>query len=139
MSQPLTPLLTVDAVIVHPSRGLVLIRRGHQPFADHWALPGGFVEPGESCEAACVREAAEETGLQVSISELLGVYSAPGRDPRGPTASIVYLCRVEGGHVSGGDDAAEARWFPAIGDLPLAFDHRRILADAGLLQSATEQ
>jgi len=123
----------VDAVIVSAGRGLVLVRRGRPPFAGRWALPGGFVDPEESCEAACVREAAEETGLVVEVCGLLGVYSGPGRDPRGATASAAYLCRPVAGEVAGGDDAAEARWFTDLDGVELAFDHRRILADAAFL------
>ena len=127
------PALTVDAVITDPERGVVLVRRGRPPFEGAWALPGGFVEYGEPCEAACVREAAEETGLDVAIVSLLGVYSDPGRDPRGHTVSVVYLCRVTGGSLAAGDDAAQCRFVADLRGLPLAFDHARILADAGFL------
>ena len=133
MPAPVTPLLTADAVILDHVRGVALIRRGRPPFQGRWALPGGFVEIGESCEAACVREAREETGLEVEPVELLGVYSGPGRDPRGHTVSTVYLCRVTGGAIAGGDDAAEARWFAGLAGIELAFDHERILADAAFL------
>ena len=136
MPRPVTPMLTADAVIVDPERGVVLVRRGREPFAGRWALPGGFVEVGETCEAACAREAREETALEVEPVELLGVYSAPGRDPRGHTVSAVYLCRVTGGAVAGGDDAADARWFADVAGIELAFDHATILADAGVLVSA---
>jgi 8-oxo-dGTP diphosphatase len=128
-----TPALTVDALIVDAGRGVVLIRRRHEPFADSWALPGGFVEAGESCEEACRREAREETGLDVAVIALLGVFSKPGRDPRGPTASVVYLCRPTGGTLAGGDDAADARWFSDLEGVRLAFDHERILGEAGFL------
>ena len=131
MTRPVTPVLTVDAVIVDPERGVVLIRRGHEPFAGCWALPGGFVEVGETCEAACVREVREETGLDVEISALLGVFSDPGRDPRGHTVSAVYLCRALGGMPCGGDAASQARYFAALDGLTLAFDHDRVLAAAG--------
>jgi 8-oxo-dGTP diphosphatase len=134
--RPVTPMLTADAVIVDPERGVVLVRRGREPFAGRWALPGGFVEVGETCESACAREAREETGLEVEPVELLGVYSAPGRDPRGHTVSTVYLCRATGGAVAGGDDAADARWFADLAGIELAFDHAAILADAGVLLSA---
>lgn len=136
MTTPVTPRLTADAVIVDPSRGVVLIRRGHPPFAGQWALPGGFVECGETCEAACAREAREETGLDVDPVQLLGVYSAPGRDPRGATVSTVYLCRVVGGSLAGGDDALEARWFADLHAVELAFDHAAILADGCWLAAA---
>ena len=135
MPAPVTPLLTADAVIVDPERGVVLIRRGHEPFRGSWALPGGFVEVGETVEAACRREAREETGLEVEPVRLLGVYSDPARDPRGHTVSAVFVCRVTGGKLCGGDDAAEARWFATLDGLDLAFDHARVLADAGLARA----
>ena len=130
MVVPKTPLLAVDALIVDPRNGVALIRRRHAPFEGCWALPGGFVEVGETCEAACVREAREETGLNVVPIELLGVYSSPDRDPRGHTVSPVYLCTVAGGKIQGGDDASEARWFSDLAGVALAFDHARVLADA---------
>lgn len=131
MPSPITPVLTVDAVICDPELGVLLIRRRNPPFQDCWALPGGFVEVGETCEAACRREAREETGLTVEIAGLLGVYSDPARDPRGHTVSAVFLCRAEAGTLAGADDAAEARWFADLVGVELAFDHGRVLADAG--------
>ncbi len=133
MPKPTTPALAVDALIVDPERGVLLIRRANPPFRGRWALPGGFVEPGETCETACQREAREETGLKVEPVQLVGVYSAPGRDPRGHTVSPVYLCRVVGGDTRGGDDASEARWFTDLSGVELAFDHARVLADAFFL------
>jgi 8-oxo-dGTP diphosphatase len=125
-----TPALAVDALIVDPARGVLLIRRGNPPFQGRWALPGGFVEVGETCEAACVREAREETGLDVEPVQLVGVYSSPDRDPRGHTVSPVYLCRVVGGNANAGDDASDARWFSDLTGVELAFDHSDVLADA---------
>jgi len=133
MPVPATPILTVDALIVDPQRGVLLIRRARDPFAGCWALPGGFVEVGETVEAACAREAKEETGLIVEPVELLGVYSQPARDPRFHTVSVVFMCRAVEGLAQAGDDAAEARWFADLTGLPLAFDHAAILADAGFL------
>ena len=130
---PAGPVLTVDALIVDPARGIVLIRRARAPFAGRWALPGGFVERGETCEAACAREAREETGLIVAPVALAGVYSDPSRDPRFHTCSVVYSCRPVGGRLRGGDDAAVARWFADLTGVALAFDHARILTDAGFL------
>ncbi len=132
MPRPETPALTVDAVIVDAVRGVVLIRRRNPPFQGAWALPGGFVDVGESCPEACRREAAEETSLDVEVVGLVGVYSAPDRDPRFHTVSVVYLCRRIGGRLAGADDAAEARWFADLRGVDLAFDHAAILADAGL-------
>ena len=136
MSRPTTPALTVDAVIVDPGRGVVLVRRRNPPFAGCWALPGGFVDIGETCESACRREAAEETGLEVAVAGLVGVFSAPERDPRGHTVSAVYLCRVVGGALAAGDDAAEARWFADLAGVALAFDHAAVLASAGFRAAA---
>lgn len=138
MALPTTPVLTADALIVDPENGVVLIRRRNPPFAGAWVLPGGFVEVGESCADACRREAREETGLEVEIVQLLGVYSDPTRDPRGHTCSIVYLCRVIGGHVEGGDDAREAAWFADLAGTPLAFDHAQVLRDAGFVAESVE-
>lgn len=130
MAIPRTPALAADVVIElidRPERPIVLIERRNLP--PGWALPGGFVDVGETVAAAAVREAAEETGLQVKLVQLLGCYSDPKRDPRGHTASIVYVARAEGTPIAA-DDARTARVF-AIGDLPnpLAFDHAEILRD----------
>lgn len=127
-------MLTADVVAVAldgPTPRILLIQRGHPPFAGQWALPGGFVEEGERVAEAAPRELAEETGLHAEGLELLGVYDTPGRDPRGWTVSAVYLARLEReASVAGADDARDARWF-AIDALPqLAFDHAEIVADA---------
>jgi 8-oxo-dGTP diphosphatase len=105
-----------------------LVARRFEPLG--WALPGGFVETGETTEDAAVREAFEETGLTVRLCGLLGVYSDPRRDPRLHTVSTVYTARAENPEaIRGGDDAAEARFFP-LSSLPrTVFDHDRILDD----------
>lgn len=133
------PALTSDAVVIHraPSgREVLLIRRGQEPFAGAWALPGGFVEPFERPEDAARRELAEETGLVLtSTLALVGVYGARGRDPRGWTVSAAYVAMVGGDapEVLGGDDAQDARWF-SVDALPeLAFDHAQVVADALLM------
>ncbi len=131
--EPVTPKLTVDAVIDAPG-GVVLIRRRNPPFQGMWALPGGFVDVGETTEAACIREVAEETGLEVEIVRLLGVYSDPSRDPRGHSVSAVYIVRPLGGRLRGDDDALEARIFPDLAGVELGFDHRKILEDAGFIK-----
>jgi len=129
MTRPRTPLLAAD-VVIEPAAAeapsVVLIRRANPPLG--WALPGGFVDVGETVEAAAVREAREETGLDVRQLELLGVYSDPDRDPRGHTVSTVFVGRADG-HPVGADDAAEAAVFPLDALPPLVFDHARILAD----------
>ena len=124
---PKTPLVTVD-VIIETGAGIVLVRRRNPPLG--WALPGGFVDPGESVAIAARREAKEETGMDVELTELLGVYSDPNRDPRGLfTVSTVFIGRADGQPV-GGDDAAEARVFPADAvPSDVAFDHPTIIAD----------
>jgi 8-oxo-dGTP diphosphatase len=132
--KPVTPLLTVDAIIYHPLKGIVLIERGHDPFKGCWALPGGFVDVGETVEDACVREAKEETSLDVRIVKLMGVYSDPSRDPRGHTVSVVFICEVVGGELKGGDDAAKAEWFESVRDISLAFDHERIVRESGVIR-----
>ncbi|GIW40067.1 MAG: NUDIX hydrolase [Candidatus Binatia bacterium] len=120
------PVPTVD-VIVELDGGIVLVRRKNPP--EGWALPGGFVDYGESVEHAARREVREETGLDVRLTELFHVYSDPDRDPRRHTISIVFLGRAEG-TPRPGDDAADARRF-SLDELPrdLAFDHGRILSD----------
>ena len=126
--RPQTPLLTVDVLVYLPGQGIVLVERKNPPLG--WALPGGFVDLGESCEAAAVREMREETGLEVELTALLGVYSDPARDPRGHTASAVYLAQaLDPSRLMAGDDAARAAVFPLGALPPLAFDHGRIVRD----------
>lgn len=127
-NMPETPLLTVDLVIelADDDGRIVLIERNNEPFG--WALPGGFVDIGETVEQAAVREAKEETGLDVMLVQLLGVYSDPARDPRGHTASAVFIASAHG-IPHGGDDARDARAFDPLAPPRLAFDHALILAD----------
>ena len=125
----MTPKLAVDIVIElldHPGRPIVLIERRYPP--PGWALPGGFVDVGETVEAAAVREAREETGLGVVLGALLGVYSDPARDARGHTVSVVYVATAHGSPVAA-DDARAVRAIDPAAPPPLAFDHARILAD----------
>lgn len=130
MSQPRTPLLTVD-IIIELSDGrqesIVLIERRNPPLG--WALPGGFVDVGEPVERAATREAAEETGLQVHLRHLLGVYSAPDRDPRGHTVSVVFIGQATG-EPHAADDAKQV-CVCGLENLPqeLVFDHQLILKD----------
>jgi 8-oxo-dGTP diphosphatase len=120
------PFPTVD-VVIELDGGVVLVRRKNPP--PGWALPGGFVDYGEALPVAARREAKEETGLDVELTDLLHVYSQPGRDPRHHTVSTVYVGRAQGTPV-GTDDAAEARVFPLDAlPSPIAFDHAQVLDD----------
>lgn len=131
--EPRGPAPTVDILIEVPGAdgpGLVVIERKHEPHG--WALPGGFVDRGETVAEAARREALEETRLEVELVELFGVYSDPTRDPRRHTMSVVYIGRATG-EPRGADDAARAEVVPRtrLGDLAgsLVFDHATIVAD----------
>jgi 8-oxo-dGTP diphosphatase len=120
------PLLTVD-IIIECQGGIVLIERRNPPLG--WALPGGFVDYGESLEAAAVREAAEETSLEVRLLEQMHTYSDPDRDPRHHTVSTVFIARADG-VPKAADDALKARVFNAENlPAPIVFDHPAILED----------
>lgn len=129
MSGPETPKLMVDIVIPDGEGRVLLIRRGSDPFEGSWALPGGFVDVGETVEDAAVREAKEETGLDVELLRLIGVYSNPERDPRGHNVSVAFLARAEG-DPSAASDAAEAAFLDPSSTAALAFDHEGIIVDA---------
>jgi 8-oxo-dGTP diphosphatase len=128
--KPKTPLLTVDCVVFDRADRLLLIRRKEPPFKGRWALPGGFVDIGETVEQAALRELNEETGVEGKLVRLIGVYSDPKRDPRGHTASAAFLVRPKSARAIAGDDAASAEFVADWHDLKLAFDHNRVLADA---------
>lgn len=123
------PTPTTDVLIYTPERGMVIIERGNPPLG--FALPGGFIEEGEQAEAAALREMREETGLEVELTGLLGVYSRPDRDPRQHTLSVVFTGRPRNPEaLRAGDDAAQAAFYALDKlPLPLVFDHARILAD----------
>ena len=130
MPRPETPIIAADAIIElldYPDKPIVLIERKNPP--PGWAIPGGFVDIGESVPDAAVREALEETRMDVRLRCLLGVYSKPDRDPRGHTVSMIYVAEAHGKPVAA-DDAANVGIFdPAAIDVPLAFDHAQILRD----------
>ena len=130
MPTPKTPLLTADCVVVDAKRRVLLVRRGHPPFKGKYALPGGFVDVGETVEDACRRELMEETGVKAGRLQLLGIYSDPKRDPRGHTCSVAFLARVARATPRAGDDAAATEWIEDWSKLDLAFDHAKILSDA---------
>jgi len=133
VSRPHTPLLAVDIIIELPERAgpdgvpIVLIERRNPP--PGWALPGGFVDVGEPLEVAAVREAREETSLDVRLKCLLGCYSDPARDPRGHTVSAVYIARASGTPRAADDARHLELYLPGAPPAPLAFDHDLILAD----------
>lgn len=120
--------MTVDVIIEHAGGGIVLVRRRYPP--PGWALPGGFVDPGETLEEAAVREAFEETRLHVRLGGQFHAYSDPERDPRRHTVSVVFLGEADG-DPEAADDAAEVGVFRVPDGLPeiVAFDHRRIIED----------
>lgn len=129
MARPQTPAVTVDTIIEltdRPDRPIVLIERRYEPLG--WALPGGFVDVGETLERAAVREAEEETCLKVNLAVLLGCYSDPKRDPRGHTVSAVYVATATG-EPRAADDARNLDVFSPEALPELAFDHGRILED----------
>ena len=130
MRKPVTPLLAVDCVAFDGKGRLLLIRRGNPPFQGHFALPGGFVDVGETVEDACRRELLEETGVKAGKLILIGVYSDPKRDPRGHTVTPAFLTRVRAPRPKAGDDAASAEWVGDYKRLRLAFDHNQIVKDA---------
>lgn len=125
--KPITPLLTVDVIIMYEGK-LVLIKRKNPPYKDMFALPGGFVDIGETVEQAAIREAKEETGLDIEIVNLIGVYSDPKRDPRSHTVSICFLAKGKGS-LNADSDADDIGLF-TFDNLPeLAFDHDKIIRD----------
>lgn len=132
MSSPKTPLLTTDAIILDKNNDIVLIKRMNNPYKDSWAIPGGFVEIGETVEESCIREAKEETNLDVEIVSLIGIYSNPNRDPRGHTVSIAFLTKPLSNNMKADSDAKEVKKvnIQNILDVDLAFDHKEIMTDA---------
>ncbi len=139
MQKPITPLVAVDAVIKYPENSIVLIRRKNPPFKGELALPGGFVNVGETVEAACIREAYEETNINVNLINLIGVFSEPKRDPRGHNLSIAFLCepltKTETPIAKDDAQSLEIVLVSEIESLKLAFDHKDIIIASGILQN----
>jgi 8-oxo-dGTP diphosphatase len=126
MARPICPVLAADVIIEVGSR-IVLIERKNPPHG--WAIPGGFVDVGERVEDAAVREMREEVTLEVEVTDLLGVYSRPDRDPRGHTVTVVYVGRAPGNPRAADDAKAVGLFDPDALPAPLAFDHAEVLAD----------
>jgi ADP-ribose pyrophosphatase YjhB (NUDIX family) len=130
MKEYRNPIPTVDAII-QKSSFLLVIKRQNGPYKDTFALPGGFVDEGETVEEALIREVFEETSLEIHPIEILGVYSNPKRDPRGHMITVVFITIMHGGEPNAGDDAKELHWIPLdnINNIDFAFDHKLIIKD----------
>jgi len=128
--------LTVDPIIITNEGRVILVKRVFDPYKDHWAIPGGIVEYGETVENAVVREVKEETGLDIKIEKLIGVYSDPRRDPRGHFVSVCFLCKPVGGSLRTSKETKEVKAFSKeeVKSLKLAFDHEKILKDTGFIE-----
>ncbi|MBN2639329.1 MAG: NUDIX hydrolase [Bacteroidales bacterium] len=128
------PAVTVDAVVFRINEGqkeVLLIQRGHPPFENQWALPGGFVDMDENLETAAARELKEETGLKNIDLQQFHTFGNPGRDPRHRTISIAHWGElIEPQELQAGDDARNAQWFSLYNLPETAFDHKEIIAMA---------
>lgn len=131
MSKYKVPSLTTDIFIFDDDFNFILIKRKNDPYKDCWALPGGFVEYGESVETAAVREAKEETSIDVELIDLVNVYSAPDRDPRGHTVTVAYTAKGNLTTKKADSDAKEIAIFSydEISEIDIAFDHGQIIKD----------
>ena len=124
-----TITLTADVVIQWADGSIVLVKRGTDPYQGFWALPGGKLEGDETIEETARREVKEETGLEVRLERVIGVYSKPGRDPRGRFVSVAFLAYPISGILESGSDAAAVIITKNLSDFTLAFDHEQILTD----------
>ena len=129
-------MLTVDSIIMTNQGEIILVKRVFDPYKDCWALPGGFVEYGETVEDAVIREAKEETGLNIRIEKLSGVYSDPNRDPRGHSVSVCFLCKAVGGELKTSVETKKVKAFSKkeLKTTRLAFDHEEILKAIGFIE-----
>lgn len=125
------PSLTADIFIFDDNLNFILIKRRNDPFKNCWALPGGFVEYGESVENAAIREAKEETSIDVELIDLVNVYSEPDRDPRGHTITVAYTAKGNFNDGKAEDDACDIAIFSAkkLDEIKIAFDHKKIIKD----------
>ena len=131
MAEHKNPSLTADIFIFDDDLNFILIKRRNDPFKDCWALPGGFVEYGESVENAAVREAKEETSIDVELIDLVNVYSQPDRDPRGHTVTVAYTAKGDLTSKKADSDAKDIGIFNVhdIDEIDIAFDHDKIIKD----------
>jgi 8-oxo-dGTP diphosphatase len=125
------PSLTADIFIFDDDFNFILIKRKNNPYKDYWALPGGFVEYGESVENAAIREAKEETSIDVELIDLVNVYSDPNRDPRGHTVTVAYTAKGDMSTKKADDDASDIAIFSyqKLDEINIAFDHEKIIKD----------
>lgn len=139
MHKPITPSVAVDAIIKYQENSIVLIRRKNPPFKGELALPGGFVNIGETVEAACIREAYEETNINVNIINLVGIFSDPKRDPRGHNLSVAFLCEpISKSEIPIAKDDAQSLEIVQVSEiksLKLAFDHKDIILASGIIKN----
>jgi 8-oxo-dGTP diphosphatase len=131
MAKYKNPSLTADIFIYDDELNFILIKRKNEPFKDCWALPGGFVEYGETVESAAIREAKEETSIDVELESLVNVYSKPDRDPRGHTVTVVYIAKGDFNTKKADSDAKDIGIFSKdeLDTLEIAFDHKKIITD----------
>ncbi|WP_458402673.1 NUDIX domain-containing protein [Methanobrevibacter sp.] len=125
------PSVTADIFIFDDDFNFILIKRKNDPYKNHWALPGGFVEYGETVETAAIREAKEETSIDVELKDLVNVYSKPDRDPRGHTITVAFTAKGDFNNKKADSDAKEIAIFSPekIDEIELAFDHKQIIED----------
>ena len=131
MSYHKKPSITVDIFIYNENKDFILIKRKNNPFKDCWAFPGGFVDYGETTENAAIREAKEETNIDVELLDLVNVYSKPDRDPRGHTITVAYIAKGNMDNKKADSDACEIGVFSQkdLVNIELAFDHAKIIND----------
>jgi len=131
MSNYKIPSLTTDIFIFDENLNFILIKRKNEPYKGYWALPGGFVEYGESVETAAIRESKEETNIDVELKDLVNVYSEPGRDPRGHTVTVAYTAKGNIEDKKASSDASDISIFSCekLDEINIAFDHRKIIKD----------
>ena len=128
-------VVAADGIIIKNGK-ILLIKRKHWPFSGMWAIPGGKVKTNEPVKIAVIREVKEETNLKVRPVKLLGIYDEPKRDPRGIVISLAFICKIISGNPKAGSDAKDAKWFTKsqVKNMKLAFDHKKMLHDAGFLK-----